>query len=283
MQEQGEFDLAVSYAQEGCLTGRVAQLIVRYGQRVYFTGRTSTVLGWFTWFEEHGSIEDHPFVAALGGWTMAMEGRPFDTRLWADAATRSKAPRSDEAEGCLLLLRAAMCREGAETMRRHAGRASAILPPLSTWIPNAALMSGLSELLFDDTVAAERSFRACVERGAEMGTVPATSVALAELAVLALTRGNVEDAASLAKEARGLIDDAHLLGHPTSGLAYAVASRIALIQGDPVRARRYAQEAADNRSTLTVALPMLALQVRYPAAVGRAGPLGHQRCRDLPR
>ena len=259
---EGAVDLAVSYAQAGNLTDRVAELIARYGQMTYFRGRADAVLRWFTWLDDHCAIEDHPFVAALGGWAMAMEGRPFEAERWADAAARSTVTGSDEGEACRLLLLAAMCRDGAQRMRVDMERARAILPAMSTWLPNARLLAGLSEVMSGDGQAAEGSFRASAELSAEMGTAPALTVALAELAILALAGGDVEGAAMHANAAREVIDEGQLHGYATSVLAYAVAARVAVIQGDPVRARRFTQDAADHRTLLTVALPTLALQVR---------------------
>ena len=193
---------------------------------------------------------------------MAMEGRSFDAQRWADAASRSTTRGGDEGEACRLLLHAAMCREGAQVMREDAERALAILPTMSTWMPNVRLLAGLSEVLVGDSQAAELSFRASAELSAEMGTAPSATVALAELAILALARGDVGSAATHIHAAREVIDEAQLHGYPTSVLAFAVAARIAVIQGDPVRARRFTQDAADHRALLTVALPTLALQVR---------------------
>ena len=259
---EGALDLAVSYAQEGNLTGRVAELIARYGQMAYFTGRADAVLRWFRWLDDHCAIEDHPFVAALGGWAMAMEGRLFDAERWVDAASRSTVTGGDEGEACRLLLLAAMCRDGAQSMREDMERALAILPAMSTWLPNARLVAGLADVLAGDSEAAEGSFRASAELSAGMGTAPASTVALAELAILALARGDVEGAATHAHAARQVIDEGQLHGYATSVLTYAVAARVAVIQGDPVRARRFTQDAADHRALLTVALPTLALQVR---------------------
>ena len=259
---QGAYDLAITYAQAGHLTDRVAELLGRYAHMAYFTGRANATLRWLTWLDDHASVGDYPLVAALGGWTMAMEGREFDARRWADAAADSERARSDEAEGCRLLLQAAMCRDGAGSMLDDVDRALTILPPLSRWVPSAMLLHGLAEVLDGNAVAAEESFRLGVERSTEMGTAPAWSMTLAELAALALARGDVEEAAGYAGQARAVLDEVQLDGYSMSVLTYAVAARVAIIQGDPVHAKRFAQKAADHRSMLTVAVPILAVQVR---------------------
>ncbi len=104
-----------------------------------------------------------------------------------------------------------------------------------------------------------------------MGTAPATSLALAELALLALGRGDVDTAVSHSWGARDLIETVHLQGYATSVLPYAVASRVALAEGDHLRARRFAQEAAEGRTMLTIASPALALQARIQLAWSALG------------
>ena len=265
-EEQGAYDLAIGYARAGHLPERVAHLFERYGQRAYFSGRAADVLAWMSWLDEHGSMEDHPYVAALGGWLMALEGRVFDARRFAETADRSKASRTDEAEGCIALLRAAMCRDGVTSAVGDVRRAATLLPSKSPSIPNQRLWRGLLEVVRGDRESAERSFRSCVELGTELGTAPATSVALAELAILAWAGGDLEHVASRVKEARSVIDEAGLSGYPSSALTYAMAARVALNQGDPGRARGYARGAAGLRGTWTIALPILSLHLRIQLA-----------------
>ena len=261
-ESQGAFDLAIGYAQEGGLIDRVADLVARYGQMAYMTGRASEVLRWLTWLDDHDGMERLPFVAGLGGWTMALDGRPFEAQRWADAAARASEGRGDEAEAVWRLLRAAMCRDGAEAMRHDVDRALRSSSPVSPWIPHVRFLSGLAQVLSGNVESAEEWFRSSAERGVEMGLAPATCLALVQLAMLALARSDPESAARDIEHALDIIEATHLHGYPSSVMTFAVAARIAIIQGDPARARRSIQSADDYRSTLTIALPSFAVQVR---------------------
>ena len=56
------------------------------------------------------------------------------------------------------------------------------------------------------------------------------------------------------------MEEGKLQGYPTSELTYAVGARVALVQGDPVRAKACAEEAASIDPGLSYAMPVLALQ-----------------------
>jgi len=54
-------------------------------------GRAVTLQRWFRWLDEHGEIDDHPAVAALGALIFSWTGRPGEADRWADAAERRLA------------------------------------------------------------------------------------------------------------------------------------------------------------------------------------------------
>ena len=56
------------------------------------------------------------------------------------------------------------------------------------------------------------------------------------------------------------MEEGKLQGYPTSELTYAVGARVTLVQGDPVRAKACADEAASIDPALSYAMPVLALQ-----------------------
>ncbi len=59
-EENGEPEVAVSYAQAAEDVERVAALVTAHGQSMYQRGRAVTVERWLEWLEEHGGLERLP-------------------------------------------------------------------------------------------------------------------------------------------------------------------------------------------------------------------------------
>lgn len=263
-------DQAVAYAIANEDVDRVAELASRYAQAAYYGGRGETAEGWLTWLDRHAAIEGYPVAAALGAWLMALAGRHADAERWIDAATKGASAVEGEIEprfeAMLETLHAAMCREGPERMRERAARALEILPGGDPWTATAILLAGASSLMLGDLDDAEARFANTADVAGQFGTAVAGSVAWAELALLALERGDVDDALGKVTRGRRILEEAGLQGYPMSALIYAVGARIAMVHGDPVGARRYMDEAESLRPLVTKAMPTVALQVRIQIA-----------------
>jgi LuxR family maltose regulon positive regulatory protein len=241
---------------------RAAELIARYGQSTYFGGRASVARAWFEWFGEHGELERFPGVAVLGSYLHAAEQNPIEAERWVDAVPSVDATDASgrEREAIRALLAAAMARGGVEGMFADAERASHLLPTASLWRPNASLVVGLAHLCDEELESASRAFLLAAELAGELGTPIILALAHAELAIVALELGDVAGAATHASSARRIVEEGKLQGYPTSELTYAVCARVALVQGDPVRAKACADEAASIDPGLSYAMPVFALQ-----------------------
>ncbi|MGZ8601940.1 MAG: LuxR C-terminal-related transcriptional regulator [Actinomycetota bacterium] len=259
---EGLTDLAVMYAIAGNHVDRVAELIARYAQATYYGGRASAVRAWIEWFGEHGELERFPIAAVLGAWFHAAEQHPVEAERWIDSVAPADATGTPgrEQEAIRALLAATMGREGVERMLADAERASALLPAASRWRPNVSLLAGLSHVCKGELVPASRAFHLAAERAREMGVAIAWALAHAEVAIVALELGDVAGAATQASTAKRIVEEGTLQGYPTSALTYAIGARVALVQGDPVRARACAEEAASIDPGLSYAMPVFALQ-----------------------
>ena len=259
---EGLTDQAVSYAIAGRHLDRVADLIARYGQATYYGGRASVVRAWFEWFGEHGELQRFPIVAVLGAWLHAAEQHPLEAERWIDAVPPIGATDASgrEAEAIRALFAATMGRAGEEGMLADAEAALLLLPAASPWRPNASLLAGLAQLCRGDLESASRAFRLAAELAGEMGVPISWALSHAELAIVALELGDVAGAATQASTARRIVEEGALQGYPTSELTYAIGARVALMQGDPVRARACAEEATSIEPGLSYAMPVFALQ-----------------------
>jgi LuxR family maltose regulon positive regulatory protein len=270
-EEDGASDRAVSYAIAAGDVDRVAALILRYAHASYYGGKANAVRAWFEWFAAHADIERFPAVAVLGTWLMVLDGRPLEAERWIAASEGAPGSLASEIAGSRSLVRALMCRDGVAVMLEDARRASSVISPSSVWRTAALLTEGLGLLTSGETDAATARFRASAEESAERGTAVGGSIAHAELANVAIAQHRLDEATAHLDEARRVIDDANLHAYPTSTPAYAAAARLSLVQGDPVRARRWVDRATSIAPALTYAIPVLAVHTSLVLAKSAMG------------
>lgn len=267
-QANGLPDAAVEYAMAAGDTDRVAAIVQERVLPLYRTGRVVTLQRWFDWFDDGGHMPSYPRVAAAGAWTAALTGRVGAAERWADAAEH---PRSGDAtsagegsslDGQVALLRALLCRDGVDRAMVDAAAAVRLLSPASSWRATALIVLGLVHVVSGSAKEAERAFIEAVEMGWETGAPGVTSVALAQRALLALDRGEPEEADALSADACAVMDDGRLQDHVTNVFVFAVAARMAMRVGDAPRARTLLTRAQRLRPRLTYAIPDLAVQAR---------------------
>jgi LuxR family maltose regulon positive regulatory protein len=130
---------------------RAARLVADLAFAGYRGDRLATIRRWLDWFDHHDLIERHPAVAVVGAWVHALGGHASAAERWADAAERGslEGVSSDGPafiEGGLGLLRAAMCRDGAEQARCDAELPEKLVPLASPWRATTLLL-GVTNLL----------------------------------------------------------------------------------------------------------------------------------------
>jgi LuxR family transcriptional regulator, maltose regulon positive regulatory protein len=208
----------------------------------------------------------------LGAWLSALTGRPAAAERWADAAERAPSvdPPPDggsTAGGWRALLGAALCRDGPERMRSDAETALALLPAASRWRPTAHLLLGIAHLLAGALDAADRALADAAELGEGAGADIAT-VALAERALVAISRGAWQQAETLAERARSTSRVVWLEQHLTSALLHAVSARLAIHRDEIPTAREHLARAERLRPQLSHVLPHYAVQAQLQLARG---------------
>ena len=247
----------------------VAGLMVQLAFAAYYSGRLATLQRWFDWFDDYQLLERYPAVAVLGAWLQALVGHAAAAERWADAAERGAfretgtLPDGPAAmDGWLALLRAVMCRHGVEQLRSDAELACKLMPRGSLLRAPAVLLLGISHLLVGDLDNADGLLTEAVEVAEDTGAADTAAVALAERALVAIDRGEWDQAELLVDHGRSLLRQADLDDCVTNVLLYAVAARLALHQGEVPRAHADLAHAQRLRPQLTVALPIYAVQAR---------------------
>jgi LuxR family maltose regulon positive regulatory protein len=245
----------------------VGQLVVpAYGQ-----GRVTTIQRWFGWLEDRAGIEGHPMVAVLASLLSALTARPVEAERWADAVDRWQygnpvRPDDRSAKAWAALLRALLCRGGAEQMRADADEAVRRFAAESFVLPAPALMRGIARILCGDHDGGDLSLADAVSIGEEADVADSLAVALCEQSLVAMTRNRWDRVEVLAERVRTTLRNAGIEESYITTLVCAVHARVAMHRGDIPRARRELITAQRLRPLLTYALPYLAVQARIELA-----------------
>jgi len=189
-----------------------------------------------------------------------MLGRPVEAERWADALDRwqygnTGRPDDPATEAWAAVVRAMLCRRGAEQMRADADEAARGFAATGIVAPVAALMQGIARILCGDPEGGDAFFENVVGFR-ELAAPDTLSNALGERSLLAMARGDWGQAEAFASQARS-----SLRGWERP-LATAVQARVALHRGDLPAVRQELVSAQRLRPLLTYAQPHLAVQIR---------------------
>src|SRR6266542_6447286 len=163
-------------------------------------------------------------------------------------------------EGTLAYLRAILCRDGIDAMRRDAQIAWDGLSPASPYRATMLYTVGNSYLVEGDPARAEPILARAFDIATRAGALPFAALILAEQCSVAAHRNDWPRVTALAQRAVTIVAAGHFDDYWTSALVYAWATRAALYQGNISRARFYLGRAARLRPLLTYALPVVSVQ-----------------------
>ena len=267
-----------------------ACLVESLGVQACRQGRSVPVWRWLRWLEDRDEIENRPMVTLLAALVSALTGRPARAERWAAAADRQRngnqARRGDPAdEAWAGVVRAVLCRRGAERMRADADEAARRFATMGAKAPEPALWQGIAHVLTGDLNGGD-AFLATAASIARQASAPRLLVtALCERSLLAMARGEWNRAEALVRQAGTELAPAAIDGTFVMPLACAVQARAAVHRGDVPVARRKLRDAARLRPELTQALPYLAVQVgieliRVRIALGDLA-AAHELMRDV--
>jgi LuxR family maltose regulon positive regulatory protein len=266
----GRPEAAIPHAQAAGDPDQVAQLVAEAALPAYASGRVETCLGWFQWFADEGLADRYPEVAVLAAVIHALLGHSAAAEEWAAASDQAPAERTppdgSTMESWRALLRGFLCRSGARELRRDAEVALEGLAPGSQWRATALAMQGVAYMLEDEPDRADAALARAYDVALHVGALPAGSVALAERALLALERRDLDEVERFVVAALDLIAQGDMDDYPLNALVYVVAGRAAARRGDVDAARARVGQAARLRVGLTYAVPYLAVQTRLELA-----------------
>jgi LuxR family maltose regulon positive regulatory protein len=263
-------DLAEEALQYSIAAGDVdtaAGLVEQLAVPAYRQGRVTTVQRWFGWLDERGGIEGHPMVAVMAALLCALVARPADAERWADAVDRwqygdTARPDDPSTEAWAAMVRALLCRHGAERMRADADEAVRRFATESFVIPTHKLVQGIACVLSGDLDGGDASLEDAASIAEQVGAGEDLVAALCERALVAITRGEWDRAEVLSGQARAALRRARREESWATPLVCAVQARAALHRADLAAVRQHLVTAQRLRPELTYALPHFALQAR---------------------
>lgn len=265
-------DMAIGHAQAAGDADLVARLVAQHVVAAYAGGRLETAVRWLQWFDERDLVERFPPIAVVGAVLLSIIGQAGAAERWAVAAERAPVegtvPDGSPLASWQALLRAWLCRKGTEQMRRDAASARAGLVPASRWRPIAVALEGMAWLADGEPERADPILAHAVELALDIGALPLAQAALAERALVAISRGDWEDAEAFVAQGLGLVQAGHLEDYGPAALVHAVAARTAAHRGDVDRARTSIAQANRLRPQLTYLMPVVSVQMLLE--IGRA-------------
>ena len=206
-------------------------------------------------------------AAVLAALLAALTGRPVEAERWADAVDRWQygdpaRPDDSSTEAWAALLRAFLCRRGAEQMRADADEAVRRFAARSFVTPAPAILQGIARVLCGDLDGGDASLEEAVSVGEEAGAHEDVALALCERSLVAIARSDWGRAEVLAGQACAVLHRAGIEESYATPLVCAVQARAAMHRGDVPAARQELVSAQRLRHLLTYALPYFAVQAR---------------------
>ena len=269
-ESNGSPAMAVEHLLKTAERQRAAQLATELAQELYNTGRLSTSQRWLATLGDD-AIAAWPPLAVHAGIACVLTGDTVGAERWAamvDAASFDLPPRDGSAsfESNRAMLRALMCPNGPQSMLADAILAQAEEPPWSRRRPNVLWLLAEAHLLLGDVDEARDLFDEASTACTPVGIRNILIASQAELALLALDRGDSERAGEHVRTARSVIEAAGLEDYASALLLYAAAARLAFSRGDVSEARRELGQAMHRRPAVTYLVPFIAVRLRLQLA-----------------
>jgi LuxR family maltose regulon positive regulatory protein len=269
----GDHESALEHAYAAGDMDRAAAILAAIAFPIYASGRVATLERWLGRFTNPALLERYPLVALHGCSIHALRGRAQQARLWLEAAARGaegagRTRDSSSVAARVAVMRAWLCRDGAEQMLADAEAAAAALAEGTNWRAGALLAEGSALMLLGDAERADAVLSAAVAAAAESGAAESQAIALAERSLLAAEGGEHDVADKLAESVDELVTSAPVEGYPGRACALATSARRMLRHGHWNEARSALTEAQELLPFLTVAIPWIAVRVRLELAQG---------------
>jgi LuxR family transcriptional regulator, maltose regulon positive regulatory protein len=270
---EGDDESALEHAYAAGDTDRAAAILAAIAFPVYYSGRVATLERWLKRFESPGLLERYPAVALHGCRIHVLRGRAEQAERWLEAAKRGTftgalPDGSPSIRPWIAVLRAWLCRAGANQMLADARAALAELAEGSNWRPSALLAQGSALMLLGRDEQAAEILDSAATSAEACGSTETRVVALGERALLAAEQEDHVLADGLSQEANRLVTTCGVEGYAARTVEHSATARTMLRHGRWNEARAALTAARALIPHLTIAIPWLAVQTRIELARG---------------
>ena len=246
------------------------QLVTELTLPTYMAGQLSTVQRWYRAIGDV-NIERYPPLAAFRCYVSVATGDTTGASRWAaivDAASFDVVPEDGAAsfESLRAMLRAIMCAAGPEAMLADAAFAVAREPAWSPYRDTTLWLVAEAHLLAGHLDEARAVFAEASTAAAGFGNSDTIVYCEAQLAWLAMDRGEWEQADSRLELALATIEENRMQDYVFSLPAFAAAARHAVHRGDLSGAHRQLTRAMRARPSATYLVPYHAVRLRLQLA-----------------
>lgn len=229
----GDVDRCLDHAASAGDLDGTGDLLWRNLRGFLADGRNQTVQQWLGEVEADGFTGCAHLALAAAHSHLAL-GRVAVAEQWARCAAVRLAEWPEHVtepeRAAVLIVHASAARGGAARMGRAAAEAYELLPDDSPWRASCCFLRGTAALLTGDEPEAELWLQEGAVRGAVLAPDTA-SLCLAQLAVVAAERAQMEVASDFARRARGVMTSHRLGGTPASALVLVVWAEAAMREG----------------------------------------------------
>jgi len=238
-------------------------LVTRQVPVAYNEGRLRTAKGWLAELGDE-TIARHPPLAALTGWTAALNGQAIDATRWAnhiallDGDTLFERGRA--------ALRAFLCIHGVDEMEADAALVVANTPVGGQWRPAAIGFLAVARWLSGDADRAHLLFSDGIDEAAAAGFVDPLARYLSYRALLSMDRNDWAGATADIERARSTVTAAHLSEYGVNAIVSAASARLSLHRNETDHCRAELLRAMRLRGLITWANPWAAVWVRLEIA-----------------
>jgi LuxR family transcriptional regulator, maltose regulon positive regulatory protein len=262
--------LALEHLLQATDWERSMRLAAALSLPTYNAGQLSTVQRWYRAIGDE-NIERYPPLAVLKCWEVALTGDTTHAARWAavlDASSFDGESLDGSAsfESARAMVRSAMCASGPGAMMADAAFAVAQEPASSSWRAMALYLLGEARLLAGESDQARSLLTEASSVAVLKGDTETAVICDSELALLAMDRGQWQEAAVSLERALVLIDEHRMHDYVYSLLAFAEAARLAVRRGDLAESRRQIAQAMRSRPSATYLLPCPAVRLRLQLA-----------------
>jgi LuxR family transcriptional regulator, maltose regulon positive regulatory protein len=262
--------LAVEHLLPTTDRDRAVRLVTKLTRQMYRAGQLSTLKRWYRAIGDV-TIERYPPLAVNACLASVITGDTPGAMRWAaavDAASFDPVPADGTAsfDSSRAMLRAFMCAAGPEQMMADAAFAAAREPAWSPYRDTALWLLAEAHLLAGRQAEACGLFAEASAAAAAMGNSDTIGICEAQLAWLAMDRGEWTEAADRLETALATIDERRMHDFVFAIPAFAGAARLSVHRGDQTEARRQLTRAMRARPAATYLLPHHAVRLRLQLA-----------------